>query len=173
MNRLLINDSPFTIVSNGIGKPIAHMMHDLLRAGVRFRALLIYANTVVLAAQVYDQRVQGRRNIVQPLLISFFYKCLAHIHMGSKMVPCTEDSRWQSFLTVQYMPEGPSIVILREAVSVFEGKKVLRVAGCTRENKERLANKLAPRLSLVFKEGEPEERIQSHSLCRLFLLLYF
>jgi endonuclease-8 len=39
------------------------------------------------------------------------------------------------------MPEGPSIVILREAVSAFGGKKVLRVAGNTKEDKERLVNK--------------------------------
>jgi len=39
------------------------------------------------------------------------------------------------------MPEGPSIVILKEAVSAFEGRKVLRVTGNTKEDKDRLVDK--------------------------------
>jgi endonuclease VIII len=36
------------------------------------------------------------------------------------------------------MPEGPSIVILKEQANVFEGRKILRVAGNTTIEKERL-----------------------------------
>lgn len=39
------------------------------------------------------------------------------------------------------MPEGPSIVILKELVQQFEGKKVLAVSGNTKEDKERVLNK--------------------------------
>jgi endonuclease VIII len=38
------------------------------------------------------------------------------------------------------MPEGPSIVILREEVAVFAGKKVIAVGGNTKEDKERVLN---------------------------------
>lgn len=38
------------------------------------------------------------------------------------------------------MPEGPSIVILKEEASAFLGKKILRVEGNTTIGKERLAN---------------------------------
>jgi endonuclease-8 len=38
------------------------------------------------------------------------------------------------------MPEGPSIVILKELTQQFAGKKVLEVTGNTKENKERLLN---------------------------------
>jgi endonuclease-8 len=38
------------------------------------------------------------------------------------------------------MPEGPSIVILREAVTQFEGKKIISVEGDTKIGKERLLN---------------------------------
>ena len=37
------------------------------------------------------------------------------------------------------MPEGPSIVILKEEVRIFKGKKVITVAGNTRIEKERMA----------------------------------
>jgi len=37
------------------------------------------------------------------------------------------------------MPEGPSIVILKEAVQIFKGKKVLKVSGNTKIEKERMA----------------------------------
>ena len=36
------------------------------------------------------------------------------------------------------MPEGPSIVILKEAVQSFKGKRILRVSGNTRIDKERM-----------------------------------
>ena len=36
------------------------------------------------------------------------------------------------------MPEGPSIYILKEAASIFEGKEVTEVTGNTKEDKERL-----------------------------------
>ena len=36
------------------------------------------------------------------------------------------------------MPEGPSIIILKEQVAVFSGKKVLAVAGNTKVDKDRL-----------------------------------
>jgi endonuclease VIII len=36
------------------------------------------------------------------------------------------------------MPEGPSIIILKEQASAFEGRKILRVAGNTTIDKERL-----------------------------------
>jgi endonuclease-8 len=36
------------------------------------------------------------------------------------------------------MPEGPSIVILREEVSAFTGQKILRAEGNTRVDKTRL-----------------------------------
>lgn len=39
------------------------------------------------------------------------------------------------------MPEGPSLVILREEAAGFEGKKILRVEGNTTIEKERLVNK--------------------------------
>lgn len=39
------------------------------------------------------------------------------------------------------MPEGPSIVLLKEAVKQFEGKKILSVSGDTKIGKERLLNK--------------------------------
>jgi endonuclease-8 len=39
------------------------------------------------------------------------------------------------------MPEGPSIVILRELVGEFEGKKVLTVSGNSKEDIDRLKNK--------------------------------
>ena len=39
------------------------------------------------------------------------------------------------------MPEGPSIVILKELVSSFEGKKVVEVSGNTKEDKDRAVNK--------------------------------
>ena len=39
------------------------------------------------------------------------------------------------------MPEGPSIVILREEAESFEGRKILRVHGNTKVEKERLVNK--------------------------------
>ena len=38
-----------------------------------------------------------------------------------------------------FMPEGPSIVILKEAVQSFKGKKVLGVSGNTKIDKERMA----------------------------------
>ena len=38
------------------------------------------------------------------------------------------------------MPEGPSIVILREEAAGFEGKRILRVEGNTTIEKERLLN---------------------------------
>lgn len=38
------------------------------------------------------------------------------------------------------MPEGPSIVILKEAVQSFKGKKILSVSGNTSIDKERLLN---------------------------------
>jgi endonuclease-8 len=38
------------------------------------------------------------------------------------------------------MPEGPSIVILKEEAQIFKGKKVLAVAGNTKTEKERLLN---------------------------------
>ena len=38
------------------------------------------------------------------------------------------------------MPEGPSIVILKEAVQVFKGQKIIGVSGNTKINKERLLN---------------------------------
>ena len=37
------------------------------------------------------------------------------------------------------MPEGPSIVILKEEVRIFKGKKVIKVAGNTKIEKERMA----------------------------------
>jgi endonuclease-8 len=39
------------------------------------------------------------------------------------------------------MPEGPSIVILREEVQLFKGKKIIAVSGNTKTEKERLLNK--------------------------------
>ena len=39
------------------------------------------------------------------------------------------------------MPEGPSIVILKEAASIFKGKKVLEVSGNSKENIDILLNK--------------------------------
>lgn len=39
------------------------------------------------------------------------------------------------------MPEGPSIVILKEEVQQFKGKKVLEVSGNTKINKDRLLHK--------------------------------
>jgi len=39
------------------------------------------------------------------------------------------------------MPEGPSLVILREQARVFEGRRILRVEGNTRIDKERLLNR--------------------------------
>jgi endonuclease-8 len=39
------------------------------------------------------------------------------------------------------MPEGPSIVLLKEAVKPFEGKKIISVYGDTKIGKERLLNK--------------------------------
>jgi len=39
------------------------------------------------------------------------------------------------------MPEGPSIVILKEEVQPFKGKKIIAVAGNTKIGKERLLNK--------------------------------
>ena len=39
------------------------------------------------------------------------------------------------------MPEGPSIVILREEAAAFTGRKILRVEGNTTVDKERLLNK--------------------------------
>ena len=39
------------------------------------------------------------------------------------------------------MPEGPSLVILREEAASFEGRKILRVHGNTKVDKERLVNK--------------------------------
>src|SRR4051812_43042862 len=39
------------------------------------------------------------------------------------------------------MPEGPSIVILKEQVQLFKRKKVLAVSGNTKIGKERLLNK--------------------------------
>lgn len=39
------------------------------------------------------------------------------------------------------MPEGPSIVILKDLVHKFEGKKVLSVSGDTKIDKERMLNK--------------------------------
>ncbi|MDQ3049457.1 MAG: endonuclease [Bacteroidota bacterium] len=39
------------------------------------------------------------------------------------------------------MPEGPSIVILKELVSQFAGKKITKVSGNTKVEKERLLNK--------------------------------
>jgi endonuclease-8 len=38
------------------------------------------------------------------------------------------------------MPEGPSIVILREQAAAFEGKKILRAEGNSKIDKERLVN---------------------------------
>lgn len=39
------------------------------------------------------------------------------------------------------MPEGPSILLLKEAVKQFEGKKIISVYGDTKIDKERLLNK--------------------------------
>lgn len=39
------------------------------------------------------------------------------------------------------MPEGPSIVILKESIQQFSGKKVLEVSGNSKTDKERLLNK--------------------------------
>ncbi len=39
------------------------------------------------------------------------------------------------------MPEGPSIVILKELVQEFEGKKVLQVSGNSKEDIDRVVNK--------------------------------
>jgi endonuclease-8 len=39
------------------------------------------------------------------------------------------------------MPEGPSIVILKEAVQHFTGKKIIEVSGNTKVDKDRLLNK--------------------------------
>lgn len=39
------------------------------------------------------------------------------------------------------MPEGPSIVILREEVQLFKGQKIIGVSGNTKTEKERLLNK--------------------------------
>jgi len=39
------------------------------------------------------------------------------------------------------MPEGPSIIILKEEVQIFKGKKVLQVSGNTKTEKERLHSK--------------------------------
>ncbi len=39
------------------------------------------------------------------------------------------------------MPEGPSIVLLKEAVKQFSGKKIISVTGDTKIDKERLLNK--------------------------------
>ena len=39
------------------------------------------------------------------------------------------------------MPEGPSIVILKEAVQAFKGKKVIAVSGNTTIEKERMNGK--------------------------------
>ncbi|CAN5887112.1 endonuclease [soil metagenome] len=39
------------------------------------------------------------------------------------------------------MPEGPSIVILKEEVQLFKGKKIIGVSGNTTTEKERLLNK--------------------------------
>lgn len=39
------------------------------------------------------------------------------------------------------MPEGPSIVILKEAVALFKGKKVIDVAGYAKIDQERIRNK--------------------------------
>ena len=39
------------------------------------------------------------------------------------------------------MPEGPSIVILREAAAKFAGRRVLRVSGNTKQDIDRLRNK--------------------------------
>lgn len=39
------------------------------------------------------------------------------------------------------MPEGPSIVILKELAQPFKGKKVIAVAGNTKEDKDRALNK--------------------------------
>jgi endonuclease VIII len=39
------------------------------------------------------------------------------------------------------MPEGPSIVILKEAVQLFKGQRLVSVTGNTRINKERLTGK--------------------------------
>lgn len=39
------------------------------------------------------------------------------------------------------MPEGPSIIILKEAVQAFKGKKILGVSGNTKIDKERMIDK--------------------------------
>src|ERR1700730_3565231 len=39
------------------------------------------------------------------------------------------------------MPEGPSIIILKEAVQAFKGKKILEVSGNSKIDKERMKNK--------------------------------
>jgi endonuclease VIII len=39
------------------------------------------------------------------------------------------------------MPEGPSIIILKEAVQAFKGKKILEVNGNSKIDKERMKNK--------------------------------
>ena len=39
------------------------------------------------------------------------------------------------------MPEGPSIVILKEAVEAFAGKAILKVSGNSKIDQQRLYNK--------------------------------
>src|SRR3954465_14110762 len=39
------------------------------------------------------------------------------------------------------MPEGPSIVILKEEAQLFKGKKILQVGGNSKQDIQRLANK--------------------------------
>jgi endonuclease-8 len=66
---------------------------------------------------------------------------VGYLRQGSEKPPSSEFF-WQDilgvFVKVNYMPEGPSIVILKQEVKAFKGKKVLEATGTSKLDYERI-----------------------------------
>lgn len=71
-------DTPSSFFVLHIGKAVAHVVDLLARAGMKRSTLLIHPYAVVFPCEVNKKCIEGRLHIVQPLFITFPYKCLAH-----------------------------------------------------------------------------------------------
>src|SRR5687768_11581449 len=83
-NYLPVN-LPLTGVIYKISQPIAHVM-ELFAVFAKVGFCFIYAHAVIVAGQVIDQRGECRWDIMEPLSVFFFYKCLAHTAIIYKFI---------------------------------------------------------------------------------------
>src|SRR5215203_1211133 len=108
--RWLPYNIPFALLVFGIGQAIAHSMH-LNPFFIHETFLFIHSDAVVFSCEKYNQCIQCRLHIVQPLFITFADKCLAHTSFFYllKILCLFYDEQWLCHISMKilcsHMPE--------------------------------------------------------------------